>query len=88
MGANAVVRADVPDFTVVAGNPARVVRLVQAIACYNGSFSINMVLKLILRAAPFFLGGEMIKATFTKDQAEARAWLAAQRTQPDASSPT
>lgn len=26
VGANAVVRADVPDFTVVAGNPARVVR--------------------------------------------------------------
>jgi hypothetical protein len=54
-------------------------RLVRANAVFNGSFTINLLLELVFRAAPLFIGGETTKLHIAKNEAEARAWLATQR---------
>jgi hypothetical protein len=54
-------------------------RLVRAVSVFNGHFTINLLLELVFRAAPFFIGGERTKLHIAKNEAEARAWLATQR---------
>jgi hypothetical protein len=54
-------------------------RLLYAMACIGASYPIQTLMNLALRATAFFAGGKMVKVTFVKDEAKARAWLAAER---------
>ena len=62
-------------------------RMIYAMACIGASFPMQIVTNLMIRAGQLFRG-DLVKATFARDEAEARAWLSAQRTLTKASTPT